>query len=679
MNLALRAASVAFLIAGVSATATDAFARGATRSATHGVQQFLEGDLDGLALDPLGQLVPAPVTPHAMPSESLYAWSLAFDADGRLVVGAGDDGKLYRTTGRGEDMELEPFADTIAFEVLSLLADGDDLLAGTSPDGVVYRIDDEGAVRVELDVPQQSVWALARGAREGTWVAGTGPGARLMRGGDGAEAGEVLHRVPATNLTRLLRDEGGLWIGTQGPGMVLRIEGDDDETPMLRYEAPQDEIAALVSDGDGGVFVLSTTVAGQEDDRGSRLAWLPRDGAVEVVWEGDDALLSLARRPDGSFLAGEAATGRILRIDRQGRVGLWAELDGGDPLALATDGETTYVATGNLGIVYALRPGDGGTGTFESPIVETPRAEAFGRLWVDAWGHAARFRTRSGLRATPDDSWSPWSDWQSMGSTIDSPVGTHLQYELELDGATVESVHLAWAERNLPPVVDKLKVLPAGGDLGVGGPAGAPSSIVQRFDNGLQVEYSVGQSVNRAAPEDADWVRGVRTIVWEGTDPNDDELRYRVDARRLPDGDWFEILAEQPERVVAWDSGSVTDGSYRIRVTATDAAAHPSGRGREGVQISGAVRVDNTPPRIEVEVDDETWKVTVFDVSSPLVEVDARSAGEQWRPLAPVDGVLDAPREDFRPSVEDHPERLWIRAVDRAGNVVLHEEAREDR
>jgi len=661
-----------FVVAG---TAPDAGARGSTHVESHDVKQFLEGDLEGLAVDPLGQLVPAPVNVTSMSTESLYAWSLALDGDGRLVVGAGDDGKLYRSTGRGEDMELEPFADTIAFEALSLLVDGDDVLAGTSPDGVVYRIDDDGDVRVELDVPQQSVWALAPGSREGSWVAGTGPGARLVRGGEGSAAGEIVQTLPATNLTNLLRDADGLWMGTQGPGLVWRVEGDDDDGAFLRYEAPHDEVAALVSDGDGGVYVLSTNVTGSDDARGSRIAWIPREGAVETMWEGDEPLLSLALIEGDAFLAGEAATGRILRIDRQGRVGLWAELDGGDPLALVVHENTTYVATGNLGVVYALRPGGDGKGTFESPIVETPRAERFGRLWLNAWGEGARFQTRTGRRATPDETWAEWTDWQGVGSIVASPPGTHLQYRIELENAQAESVHLAWSERNLPPRVQRLKVLATGGDVGISGPGIGPSSIVQRFDNGLQVEYSAGKSVGRAAPEDADWVRGIRTILWEADDPNGDDLRYRVDARRLPDGDWVEIVAEQSERLVAWDSGSVRDGSYRIRVIASDAHVHPEGAGREGVQASGAVRVDNTPPRVEIERDGDDWRIVVTDAMSPLVEVDARVAGEEWTPLSPVDGVLDAPVEELRASGSTYPERIWVRAVDRAGNVTLHEQS----
>jgi len=71
--------------------------------------------------------------------------------------------------------------------------------------------------------------------------------------------------------------------------------------------------------------------------------------------------------------------------------------------------------------------------------------------------------------------------------------------------------------------------------------------------------------------------------------------------------------------------------------------------------------------------------VRVVDASSPLDEVDVRDADGDWRPLEPADGVLDAPLEEFtvpRDRLVDG--RLWIRAVDRAGNTVLHEERIED-
>ena len=467
--------------------------------------------------------------------------------------------------------------------------------------------------------------------------------------------------------------------GSRRPALLLYRHGVDALDARLGAHPDQaaatqaqDEIAGLVPDGEGGAYVLSTNVTGPENQRGSRIAWIPARGAHEVVWAGSEVLLSFERLGDGSFVAGEAQSGRILRIDRDGRVGLWAELDGGDPLALLVDDRTTYVATGNLGVVYALTPGREEQGTYESPIVPTPNAEIFGRLWLSGWGEQARFRTRTGLRATPDETWSDWSDWLGVGSVIASPAGTHLQYQLEIEGTTVDAVHLAWAERNLAPTVQRLRVLAAGGDVVAGG--GGGSTVLQRFDNGLQVEYAYGSMGERVEPENAAWIRGIRTFVWEGRDPNDDALRYRVDVMRLPDGDWIEVVDDHPERIYAWDSSSVGDGTYRIRVTASDQHVHAPDTGREGSQISGAVRVDNTAPRVgDVDVRDDRTRVRVEDGGSPLAEVDARTEGGEWSPLVPLDGVIDAPVEEFDLPESLRGTRVWIRAVDRAGNVVLHD------
>lgn len=643
----------------------------ATRTLSHGGAEFLAGDLDGLAVDVVGQLVPAPVARTDHPTSSLYAWSLALDARGRLVVGTGDEGRIYRM----DDDALEEWVDTIAYEILALLPFEGALLAGSSPDGVIYRIDDDGSHEIALSVPQQSVWSLALGSRAGTWLAGSGPGAHLTRAGKGAPAGEVLHRLPATNLTELVRDARGLWLGASGPGLVFRIEGDDENAPRLVYEAPQGEIAALVPASDGAVFVLSVN-ANEGEKMGSRVIRLGSAGEIDVVWEGSEVLLSLARTADGGFVAGEARTGRVLHLDDAGRLGLWAELEGGDPLALLVEGDQTWVATGNLGVVYELRPGRNDEGTWTSPVVSTPRAEHWGRLWVEGWGDEVRVSTRSGLRARPDATWSDWSDFVAVGAPIPVPVAPYLQYRLRLRNSTVAAVNLAWAERNAAPRVRYVRIEPAGGDLLRSG-GGANSALRQRFDSGLEVEYSIGQNATRTEPEQSAWVRGIRTVHWEGVDPNADSLRYEVAVRRLPDGEWYRLTEDHADRVLAWDTAAVADGIYRVRVIARDDAQHPVGEGRSGSLESAPVRVDNTAPLIErVEASDQRVRVRVRDATSPLAEVHWRAGTEDWLPLAPVDGVVDAGEEEFElPVAAVEGARLWIRAVDRAGNVTVHEHA----
>ena len=104
-----------------------------------------------------------------------------------------------------------------------------------------------------------------------------------------------------------------------------------------------------------------------------------------------------------------------------------------------------------------------------------------------------------------------------------------LQVELRLEGeATVDALHLSWTERNLAPRVRGLRVEPRGEDLFFGGGGNGPQPLQQTFEDGLQVDYSYQPPPEPVPPEVSDWVRGIRTVVWSGEDPNDDPLRFEV-------------------------------------------------------------------------------------------------------------------------------------------------------
>jgi hypothetical protein len=653
----------------------------------HDDEDFLRGELEGLAVDPAGQLVMAHVVGERWETEGLYVWCLAQDERGRLLAGTGDGGLVYRQDGD----RLQVWARTSSLEILCLLPLGEETLAGSSPDGMVYRINQAGRAEVALELEEQSVWALALGSRRGSWLAGVGPGARLVRGGRGAETGEELHRFPASNLTVLRRDEVGLWIGTQGPSRIYRIEGDDEGEPRLVMAPPHEEIRQILPDGRGGAWILSVDADPNLSGNGkeSRISWIGASGSTETLFESEAALLSLERLSNGAFLAGEAESGRLLHLDERGHRSLWLELDGGDPLALlAGRGGTMFVGTGNPGGVVRLRPPSREAGRFESAPLQIEHLERWGRLSVDGFGRELRYQVRSGVTPQPDESWSEWSPPREAGSPIEAPVATHLQHRLLLREASVSAVVLSYAERNLAPRVEKLTVRPAGGDLLSGGLKSAPNALSQRFDDGLAVEYSwIGErervEPDRAEPDRATWARGLRTISWESEDPNGDPLRYGVELRVLPDGKWSRLAEDLQPEIWAWDTRSFEDGTYRLRVVATDRLANAPGQARTGVQLSEVVHVDNTPPRIERlrwAGDVERIVGEVRD-EGKLAELALRLDDGEWRPLVPEDGVVDGTREQF--SVEPwaserwkrsgDAQRFWLRVVDQAGNAALRQ------
>lgn len=665
------------------------FAAG-TRNVIHRAGDFLKGEMKGVGLDAEGRLSPAPMQSQEWKTDADYVWCLARDAQDRLLVGTGNSGVIYRQEGEA----LKPWSLSLGLEVLSLLSSGKTVLAGTAPDGTVYRVAADGSASVALESGQQSIWCLAKGKEPHTWLAGTGPEAQLLRLKNGQTQGELIHAFPAANLVAIVEDASGFWVTTHAPALLYRVEGNEVNPPRLVYEAPRGEIRSTVSDGAQGVYLLLLESSKQASNSGqnaadhSRILWLPADGGRVEVYAVDRRLLSLARMPDGTLVAGEAETGRLHHIEPlRARGTMWGDLEGGDPLCiLVSDKGGLDIGTGNPGSVFHLKPAAATTGQFTSPVIDTAGAIAWGRIRAETEGGKVEVRTRSGIRKEPDASWSHWSDAQPVGRKVDAPLAPYLQYRLELDAgeplARVSSARVSWRERNLAPQLQEVRVEPAEATLYAGGAnSGPPSPVSQQFDDGLQVEYSMYQARQPAAPETSTWARGLRSIRWKAEDPNSDRLRFAVEVQRLGSKSWYTLGKDLEAPVYAWDTRAFEDGAYRVRVRADDGMDNDPDSALSSEQLSALVTVDNTPPvfthlkwktnegqEIEGEVKDEV---------SPLTMLSMKCGKGEWTPVRPVDAVLDGPDETFHlhlsPECLADSGRIWLRAVDAAGNVVLRE------
>ncbi len=657
-----------------------------TVSVIHRGDDFLQGEMKGLALDAEGRLSPALWRSRQWKTPAAYIWCLARDSKGRWYAGSGDSGVIYRQKGD----ELEEWASTGSLEVLSMLIDGKDLLAGTGMEGRIHRIDPKGKVTLEADLPEQTIWSLASAA-SGGWLAGTGPQARLYAGHGGKV--EKVAEFPAANLMDLMTDGQSVWIATQGPGLLYRIEGEVHGTPRLVFEAPDEEIRRVVSDGAGGVYLLTLTAAdagnadgqGESDTPRSRILWFPGEGGREVVYQSSSPLLSLVRFRDGSLLAGESQTGRLHHIDpARGKGVVWGDLEGADPLVLAVDEEgTVVVGAANPGSVFLLHRAARHRGEYTSPVVETKGVVAWGRLQIESEGGKVRVQARSGVRAEADSSWSAWTPSAAPTEALDCPLAPYLQYRLLLEGgddpARVHAVRVSWRERNLAPRIQEIRVEGPEAALYAGGANGnPPSPVSQRFEDGLTVEYSIYPPPHKAEPERSAWARGLRTLRWSADDPNGDRLRYRVQVRALDGDGWYTLGEELEAEVFAWDTRSFPDGPYRVRVRADDGLDNPIGAERSSEEISGVILVDNTPPRVRrfewVDRGKGTLRGEVSDEGSPLVSLSIREGEGEWRPVEPDDQVLEGPKESFHLTLPPKASgRVWLRVVDAAGNVTVRE------
>src|SRR5262249_11255096 len=88
-----------------------------------------------------------------------YIWSLVFDRQGRLLVGTGDKGLIYRISPDGKG---SVFYDTDETHIISMAIDRDgNLIAGGEPKGYVYRISPEAKAFVLYDSGMREIPSIA--------------------------------------------------------------------------------------------------------------------------------------------------------------------------------------------------------------------------------------------------------------------------------------------------------------------------------------------------------------------------------------------------------------------------------------------------------------------------------------------------------------------------------------
>ena len=138
---------------------------------------------------------------------------------------------------------------------------------------------------------------------------------------------------------------------------------------------------------------------------------------------------------------------------------------------------------------------------------------------------------------------------------------------------------------------------------------------------------------------------------------------------------WQPLRTGVSDSIFTWDTTSVPDGTYLVRVVASDAQVNAPGAVLTGVAESAPFDIDNTPPRIEVEppTPADTQVIVTFvvrDTQSAVQNVEYSLDTEHWHVLYPVDGIADSRVEHFQLSVErDRSSRLVVRATDAMNNA----------
>ncbi len=441
-----------------------------------------------------------------------------------------------------------------------------------------------------------------------------------------------------------------------------------DLAQILVSQVAQVRSGGLEGQGDAGEAMMQTQGAAEESApaaTNSQLLRIDADGYGFNVWPLErDEVQSLLADAGGEVLVGTGREGRLYRINGAGDISLLLKFEATQISALhRTAKQRLVLATSNLGFCYSL-DGRGDMGRYESETLNAATVAAWGALSWRGTGKIA-FQTRSGNTQKPEGTWSEWQTLTSESGVwrIASPAARFLQWRCDLkNGGTqpaLEEVTLSYLQKNLPPEIVELAILPAGD-----------------FFDASQDHLSAGAGIVEAPSlPKRDYKKGYRTAAWQFNDPNRDELLFSLWYRRKADIHWRRLATSLAHTVYSWDTTQMADGEYQIKVVASDSLALPPGSGLRAEKVSEPFLVDNTGPAIrDIQVKTlgrgRALVFSVCDAASPVQRVRVSVNAGGWKLLYPQDGICDSLCEQFSFSLENGaaPLEVTIEAADLLAN-----------
>jgi hypothetical protein len=412
------------------------------------------------------------------------------------------------------------------------------------------------------------------------------------------------------------------------------------------------------------------------------------------VWESrEDLPYDIAFEPNGSPIIATGPKGKLYRLEGDPlRPTLLTRAGAQQVTGFYKDARgRLYFATANPGKLFRLSSERAVRGTYESEPRDAQMVATWGALrWRGSVPKGAQLDlfTRSGNTETPDEAWSTWAPASGSGESfpITSPKSRYIQWRAVLtgkgDGPILTSVTVAYLQRNLRPTVRSITVHPPGivfqkpfstGEPDIAGfgdqttPERKATSVAQT-PQGTSGAPTLGRRT---------YQKNLQTLVWRADDENDDELSYDVLYRREGDAEWTPLRRGLDEPILVWDTTTVPNGTYFVRVIASDGPSNPAGTALAGERDSAAIQIDHTPPVITIGAVRTVGPRTsiafdVADADSSVARVEySRDGGLRWTAVFPTDGIADSKTERYELVVDGSigENGITIRAFDSMNNA----------
>mgnify|MGYP001002181486 FL=1 len=610
-------------------------------------EDFLKGKFSGVTLSSEGVLSIGPKVDRIdLPPEEFYL-SLAFGPGGVIYLGTGHNGRIYRLS---EDRKAELYYQVTEVDVTCLAVDQKgNLLAGTSPNGKIYRITAKGKGEEFFNPQEKYIWDLKFNS-QGNLLAAVGENAGIYEIAPTGEGKQIFKTKDNHILCLKLTPKGDILAGSGGRGFVYKISGGKSS---VLFESSYEEVRSIDLDAEGNIYlttsgqpsksvpaairsavssqtkpetdisivvtasqvevsgpeVSSSRTAESKSDRvPGAIFQVSPEGLSRKLWSSSEempfSLIFDKNRNRIIFATGNQ--GRLYAVNKSGDYELLSQEVPEQLYALYELNGKFYLIGNNPAFLGALLPEGNFSGTYLSSVLEAGGASIWGRISWEADLPAAatiQIQSRSGNTGEPDDTWSDWSPpYARPDEKILSPAGRYLQLRVSLKAQAgqkfpaVQKLVVFYQQLNLAPVIDRLEILPAN-QVYLKPPEQEEVilGLEKASDEGAGKKEEGGFFLN---PKKAER-QGFRTITWEASDGNDDKLSFKVYIRPQKDQNWHLMADGSTDKVFSFDTRNYPDGTYLIKIEASDLPANPPGTEKKAEKISRPLVIDNSLPEVK--------------------------------------------------------------------------------
>lgn len=586
-----------------------------------------------------------------------YIWSLVIDHSGNVFVGTGDTGKVFVVTPSGKS---KLFYKSGERHIRTMALDGKgNLLLGTDPSGLVVRVAIHYGAAGEPPTAGRAFVLYETAGQEITSLK-LGPHGNIYAASIGAKAHQS--QSPAVS----------------APGETVVVTATSPDTPESTKATPQQAGTITIVPQSSSQQAVPLTPLPSVSHGGSHVYRIAPDGSPTLLWQSSSMLVyALGFSPSGKLLLGTGNNGDVIELEGNDIYSKAAGTAAGQVTGFANgpDGRT-YLCTANPGKIFVLGPGIAANAVFTSSPFDAKIFSRWGRL--DWWGPGATagrisFYVRSGNTSNPDENWSRW--YGPYDSPQSEPAGCppsrYAQWKAVFHASsgvlpTLSWVSLAYLPKNVTPEVDAIVMedpgvrmrpvqLPqlSGSDSRLPVRLRMPKSNQHGPDRNVAPQNTPTHIPTYEAPPQGFLDKGWQSVVWSAHDPDGDQLEYSVYYRGEGEHAWKLLKDHLRVPYYSWDTNTMPDGPYYLKIVASDAPSNPSGDALSSSAIGPRFVVDNTPPaisnlRAQTVTDDATILFSAKDPSTPLAKAEYSVDAGPWTRVRPVGQLSDSPAETYR-------------------------------